>query len=391
MKIARIEDMHADAGWRTFSFLKITTDDGLVGWSEYTEADGSKGLTAIIHGMAEALIGTDPRPSQAIASLLWQRQIQAPNGVNQRAIAAIENALLDIKAKALGIPVYELFGGPVRTRVPVYWSHCGSYRVRNHALVGAPPLRNFDDIAALGAEVKQKGFKGLKTNILPWDGEKLTNFQPGFGRTPGHPELNADRAMIKSLQRQLQAFRDGAGPDMNLHLDINYHFKTEGNLAIARAVEPFDLTWLEIDTWDPGSLAYIRNHAPCPIASLESVCGRRAFRPFLDAYSTDVAIIDVIWNGFLESVKIAAMAEAYEVNVAPHNYYGHLCSAVSAHFCAVVPNFRVMEIDIDSAAHRDALFTSAPVIENGELIIPSGPGWGIEVNETAVRAHPPKR
>src|SRR5215470_17829020 len=89
MKIARIEDMHADAGWRTFSFLKITTDDGLVGWSEYTEADGSKGLTAVIHGMAEPLIGTDPRPTQTIASTLWQRQIQAPNGVNQRAIAAI--------------------------------------------------------------------------------------------------------------------------------------------------------------------------------------------------------------------------------------------------------------------------------------------------------------
>jgi galactonate dehydratase len=390
MKVARIEDMHADAGWRTFSFLKITTDDGLVGWSEYTEADGSKGLTAVIHGMAEPLFGTDPRPTQTIASALWQRQIQAPNGVNQRAIAAIENALLDIKAKALGVPVYELFGGPVRTRVPVYWSHCGSYRVRNHALVGSAPLRNFDDIAALGAEVKQKGFKGLKTNILPWDGEKLTNFQPGFGRTPGFPELNADRKMVQSLQRQLQAFRDGAGADMNLHLDINYHFKTEGNLAIARAVGPFDLTWLEIDTWDPGSLAYIRRHAPCPIASLESVCGRRAFRPFLDAYSTDVAIVDVIWNGFLESVKIAAMAEAYEVNVAPHNYYGHLCSAVSAHFCAVVPNFRVMEIDIDSAAHRDELFTNVPVIENGELIIPSGPGWGVEVNEAAVRAHPPK-
>ena len=70
----------------------------------------------------------------------------------------------------------------------------------------------------------------------------------------------------------------------------------------------------------------------------------------------DVAIIDVIWNGFLESIKIAAMAEAYEVNCAPHNYYGHLCSAISAHFCAVVPNFRVMEIDIDSVAWRDELF-----------------------------------
>ncbi len=149
------------------------------------------------------------------------------------------------------------------------------------------------------------------------------------------------------------------------------------------------MTWLEIDTWDPQALALIRRAAPCPIASLESVCGRRAFRPFLDAYATDVAIIDVIWNGFLESIKIAAMAEAYEVNCAPHNYYGHLCSAISAHFCAVVPNFRVMEIDIDSVAWRDELFINAPVIEDGELIIPTGPGWGVEVNEAAVRAHPP--
>jgi galactonate dehydratase len=97
----------------------------------------------------------------------------------------------------------------------------------------------------------------------------------------------------------------------------------------------------------------------------------------------------VIWNGFLESIKIAAMAEAYEVNVAPHNYYGHLCSAVSAHFCAMVPNFRVMEIDIDSVAWRDE-FTPPPVIEDGELVLPSGPGWGVEVNEAAIRARPPK-
>ncbi|MEA2772968.1 MAG: hypothetical protein QOD93_5930 [Acetobacteraceae bacterium] len=86
----------------------------------------------------------------------------------------------------------------------------------------------------------------------------------------------------------------------------------------------------------------------------------------------------------------SAMAEAYEVNVAPHNYYGHLCSAVSAHFCAVVPNFRVMEIDIDSVAWRDELFINAPIVENGELIVPDRPGWGVDVNEAAVRAHPPK-
>ena len=97
MKIVKFEDLHCDAGWRTFSFLKVTTNDGLIGWSEYTEADGSTGLTSVIHGMANALIGQDPRPVQAISSLLYVKTQQAPNGVNQRAIAAIENALLDIK------------------------------------------------------------------------------------------------------------------------------------------------------------------------------------------------------------------------------------------------------------------------------------------------------
>ena len=81
------------------------------------------------------------------------------------------------------------------------------------------------------------------------------------------------------------------------------------------------------------------------------------------------------------------MAEAYEVNIASHDYYGHLCSAVSAHFRALVPNFRVMEINIDSVSWRDGLFIGAPVVENGELIVPDRPGWGVDDNEAAVRAH----
>lgn len=390
MKIAKIEDLHADAGWRTFSFLKITTDDGLVGWSEYTESDGSRGLSGVIHAMAEPLIGQDPRPVQRIVSALYVRSVQAPQGVNSRAIAAIELALLDIKGKALGVPCHELFGGPVRERVPVYWSHCGSYRVRNGAMLGTPPLRTYDDVAALGAEVKRRGFRALKTNVLPMRDGQLTNFQPGFGRSPGFPELNAERETLRAIHDLLAAFRAGAGPDMGLHLDVNYHFKTEGFIKVARTVAPFDVTWLEIDTWDAESLAVIRRAASCPIASCESLTGRRAFRPFLDAYAMDVAIVDVIWNGFLESLKIAAMAEAYEVNVAPHNYYGHLASAISAHFCAAVPNLRVMETDVDSAAWRDELFSAPMAIQNGEMLVPTGPGWGVDVNEAGVRAHPPK-
>ena len=177
---------------------------------------------------------------------------------------------------------------------------------------------------------------------------------------------------------------------MGIHLDINFNFKTEGFKRIADTVAPFNLTWLEIDTHDAPALAEIKRGAPCPIASCETLHGRREFKPFFDNYATDVAIVDVIWNGLNELLKIASMADVYEINVAPHNFYGHLCSAISATFSAIVPNFRVMEIDIDSAPWRDEFYVTVPTIENGEFVLPKGPGWGIDVNEKAVRARPPK-
>ncbi len=161
-------------------------------------------------------------------------------------------------------------------------------------------------------------------------------------------------------------------------------------MRIVDAVAPVKLNWVEIDTHDPASLALIRRSAPCPIASCETLCERRDFKPFFEAYAMDVPIIDVIWNGYMESLKIAAMADVYEMNVAPHNFYGHLSSVISAHFCAAVPNFRIMETDIDAVPWRDELVDQPPVIENGEFVLPTKPGWGVNVNEAAVRAHPPK-
>jgi L-alanine-DL-glutamate epimerase-like enolase superfamily enzyme len=177
---------------------------------------------------------------------------------------------------------------------------------------------------------------------------------------------------------------------MGIMLDVNFHFKTEGFLRIADAVAPYRLNWLEIDSFDPAALATIRSRASCSIASCETLCGRRDFKPYFEGYAVDVAIVDIPWNGLAEGVKIANMADTYEINVAPHNFYGHLCSMHSAHFCAAVPNFRIMEIDIDSVAWRDEFVTAVPVIENGELVLPTAPGWGIDIDETAVRKRPPK-
>jgi galactonate dehydratase len=389
MRIAKIEDLHCDAGWRTWSFLKITTDEGVVGWSEYNESYGSRGLTAVIRKLAERLVGEDARPVERITARLYAMTRQAPGGLIQQAIAAIENALVDVKARALGVPVAELLGGPVRERLRLYWSHCGSYRLDHAATMGRSPVRSLDDVQALAGEVREAGFTALKTNIFCFDRGAPYMHQPGFTRNDGWPELNVDRRLLRLISDQMAAFREGAGDDVDLLLDLNFNFKTEGYREVARAIEPYRLMWLEIDSFDPQALALIRRDARTPIASCESLFGRRQFRPFLDAQAVDVAIVDVPWNGILESVKIAAMAEAFEVNCAPHNFYGNLSSAMSAHFCAAIPNFRIMEIDIDDVPWKDEV-VSPPRIEAGHLILGEAPGWGVEVNEAAIRAHPPR-
>ena len=171
---------------------------------------------------------------------------------------------------------------------------------------------------------------------------------PGFARGEGFPALNADRYVIDAARELLAAFREGAGKQMDILVDLNFNYKTEGFLKLARAMEPYDLFWVEIDTRDAGALHYIRSRTTIPVASCECLFGRRDYRPFFEQQSVDVAIVDTPWNGVGESLKIAAMADAYEVNVAPHNFYGHLATMMNAHFCAVVPNLRIMEIDPDT-------------------------------------------
>jgi L-alanine-DL-glutamate epimerase-like enolase superfamily enzyme len=389
MKIEHIEVLTCDAAWRTFSFLRMDTACGITGWAEFNESFGSRGLGGVIEALAPLILGRDPRAHEAAVAHLHVHTRQSRGGLNQQAIAALENAMLDIRAKAQGVPVAALFGGPVRDRIPLYWSHFGTYRVGSRAGAGLPALETYDALAQHAAEVKAAGFRALKTNIFRNQGGRLAPFNPGFGRTPGHPELNWDNALLRDARQQLSVIREAVGPEMGLMLDINFHFKSEGFARVADAVAPFGLTWLEIDIHDAPSLARIRSRASCPVASCETLHGRRDFRPFLEAQAVDTAIVDVVWNGLGESVKIAAMADAFEVNCAPHNFYAHLSSAISAHFCAAIPNFRIMEIDIDSCPWRDEFFVSVPVIEDGCLVLPQGSGWGIEPNEKAIRARPP--
>lgn len=390
VKISGYKQLHGDFGWRTQSFLKIETDEGIVGWTEYYEGAGNLGLNALVAGHLDRLVGEDPMRVEAILIGLQSRTLQAPGGLNQQAIGTINNALLDIRGKALGLPVHALFGGAIRDRIPCYWSHFASYRVRWPQFVETRAPETFDDLSKLAERAASRGFKAIKTTtLMPVDGG-FSNYRPTTGESSGFPALNLEPKYVRGLVRVLEALKAGAGPDMGVALDCNLYFKPEGFRQLAYALEPLDLYWLEIDNHDPEALAFIRQSVRMPIASLEHLYGRREYRHFLDKGAVDVAIIDPIWNGFSESVRIAALADAYEVNVAPHNYYGYLSDLISANLAAVIPNLRVLETDIDCVPWRHEFYTHAPEFVNGEMLVPNRPGWGTDINEAAVLARPSK-
>jgi L-alanine-DL-glutamate epimerase-like enolase superfamily enzyme len=394
MKLTKFEDFHVDGGWDSYAFLKVTTDEGLVGWSEFKESR-RRGFAGLIHGLGATLIGEDPRAIGRIDAALYSHIRTTTGGLQSNAAGAILNACLDIKARALGVPVYELLGGAVRERIPMYWSRCGVVRARWPSLfdgkvIDKPAVRTMDDLKAAAREAAERGFKAIKANLLVFDDKGGRQYTPGSSRGPGHPELNLPEDMLEALVAQLAALREGAGPKVRLLVDVNFNYKPEGLRRIARKLEPFDLLWLEMDLYEPQALALIRQSTATPIASLETILGRRALRPYLDAHGVDVAIIDPQYNGVVEAVRMAALADAYEVNVASHNFSGPLAALISAHFAAVVPNFRIMEHDVDEVPWKQKLLTKPFVIENGEFVLPTGPGWGSDIDEDVLRAHPAK-
>lgn len=386
MKITQVETFVVDAGWRPWAFVKIATDEGIVGYGECSDNRNPRGIVGCVDDLTPVLLGRDPRPIEAIGMDLYRVIRQSPGGVAQKAVAGIDAALWDIKAKALGVPVYELFGGPTRDRVRVYWSHCGSSRVGNHALLGVPPIRSWDDITALGREVVERGFTALKTNIIiPGDPARL--YSPGF-RGADFGDLNLSNAMVRHIATMIGVWREAVGPDIDIALDLNFNFKTEGFRRIAQALEPYNMMWVEIDTYEPDALAEIKRATRTQICSGENLITARQYKPFFDRQAMDVAMIDVPWNGFTASKRIADLAAIYEINVAPHNYYSHLSTLMSAHLCGSSSNVKIMEIDIDDVPWKDELTTEPLVIEAGHLVLPTRPGWGADLNEAVARAHP---
>ena len=387
LKIRSIDVLQADAGTRPFSFVKVTTESGLVGWSEFTEAVGNAGTRASIERLATFLIGQDARRVEWAMAIAYTRTIPVWNGIAAHARAAIGNALLDVAARAAGVPVHAMFGGKLRDRVPVYWTHFCGPRIHNPGMCGLEEVRSYEQISDLAREAEAQGYPAVKMNFFLHDGHRFIPKSPGHGVGSGFPALNPDRDMFDALERQLTAIRKGS-ERIGLMVDLNFNFKREGFRQLLRRLEAWDLFWAEVDCYDPRAMSLLNRGTSVPLSGGESLVGRRGYRPYFEGYAYDTAVVDVIWNGFLESYKIAAMAETFELNIAPHNFYGYLADHISGHLAAVVPNLKIMEYEVDDVPWRGEFFSHPTVIENGEMVVPDRPGWGVVVIEEAVRARP---
>ena len=384
MKITGVETFVVDGGLRPWLYCAVRSDEGISGYGEFGSGQFARGLPALVQDLAGVVAGKDPRPVERRYLDMYRAARSASFGATAMAIAGIELALWDLKGKALGVPVHELVGGPFRERQRVYWSHVALYRATHPQLFDGPPLRTMDDVANCAREAVEAGFSALKTSIVfPGDPPRAIS----QGRAgPEHDQL-ATTELIAHTVEQIAAMREAVGPGIDICLDTNYNFKPQEAIRLAHALEPYDLFWLEIDDQDPRALADLRASTRVPICSGEQLLTARQYRPFFEARAIDVVKVDVQWQGFSQARKSAELAELHELNIAPHNFNGHLATFQSLQLTASVPNVRIMEYDHEAVPWRDELVTAVPELRDGALTIPTAPGWGAELVEEVARKH----
>jgi L-alanine-DL-glutamate epimerase-like enolase superfamily enzyme len=243
------------------------------------------------------------------------------------------------------------------------------------------------DIEYLGKEVVKRGFTALKTNIL-FPGNHASAYFGGFSVGPGSTDQVASISLLNHIETLIGTFRDAVGKDVDICLDLNFNFKPEGCMRIAKLMEQFNLLWLELDMYNPEAILQIKQSTSTKICTGENLFAMREYIPYFQLHAADIFMIDTPWNGFSQSKKIGDLAEVYQLNVAPHNYYSHLATFIGASLCAVLPNVLIMETEVDDVPWKDEMVTRTPEIIDGYMTIPGGPGWGTELNEQALREHP---
>jgi L-alanine-DL-glutamate epimerase-like enolase superfamily enzyme len=330
-------------GPATFVTLKLRTDNGLegIGYGGFQTGLMLPALKAAVDALAALVVGRDPNDIEAIREhLLNAGGSGSPAGLVTRAVAAIDIALWDLKAKAAELPLYKLLGG-FRDRVPTYAS--------------GELWRNYDleMLAETAPRLVKEGFTAMKFR------------------------LGAEPTASKELER-VRVMREAVGPDVTLMIDINQAWDVNQAISIGRGLAEYDIYWLEDPTHyqDYAGLARIADALETPIAAGEYHYGIAPFRHMLEARSIDIVMVDLMRAGGISGwMKVAHMAEAFNLPVVTH-----LAPEVLMHALAAVPNGTMAEYMPWSLG----LFTELPKVENGELVLPQKPGLGLEFDEAAL-------
>ena len=362
MKVAKVDVLMTAAGWRNFLFVKITTDSGLVGWGEGTLGWKESAVRELIVDYARRyVVGQNPFDIEDLWFKLYQIEHNA-GPVMYAAMAGIETALWDIVGKACGQPVYNLVGGSVRSQVKAYAN--GWYRHGG----------DHQELADRAHEVIRRGYRALK----------FDPFGPG-GREIGREELHG-------AVKQVETVRKAVGDGTDILLEFHGRFSPIMALEAIRAMVPLNPTWCEepVPAHNNESMAQVVAASPLRVATGEHIYSRFGFLDLLLRKGAHVIQPDLVYcGGFLETKKIAALAETHYISVAPHNCDGPLKTMASVHLCANIPNFLILETfeDYDVAWRKD-LTPDAPRVEDGYYTLPTGPGWGLNVDESVIAAHP---
>lgn len=386
MKITKVQTFLVDGGFRPWTFVKIeTSSPGLIGWGDCSDWGAPGPVAATVARLAELIIGRDPRQVEAIWWDLAAATQRHSGGIAWKAMAGIDSALWDIRGKVLGAPVWQLLGGKLRDELRLYWSHCGSTRNRHAERLGLPACQTTEDLRALAAEVLERGYTAVKTNLMP-----LRDL-PGGGVMPArfsHASGDASPQALRSAVAIVGTLREALGPDVGIALDVAFWFRLGGAIRLAQALEPCDLMWLEVETFDADALRLIRDSTRTPLCTGESLYGQQGFLPFLQRHAQDIIMPDLAWNGITMGKKLADLAHAHDTLFAPHNCHSPLATLVAAQVCATVPNFYILEFDVDDAPWRDEILSHPLELREGMLQLPQRPGLGADLIEARLLEHP---
>ena len=360
MKIIDIQTHGVNLGGGNHVFVKVLTDEHLHGVGEAYRVGPDTAVEQTVHYLREWLIGEDPTRIEHLWRLMYNGSRFPGGSILNAAISGIETALWDVKGKAHGVPVYQLLGGRCRDKVRVYLG-----------IGGASP----QEAAESARDAVRRGFTAVKMGPHPAGAEKLPWAQ-----------------VLKGAAAKMEAVRRAVGDDVEIGLDPHARtFEPYRALELAEAVKPYRPFFFEepLRPENIEAMGKLKQQLPIPLATGEMLYTKYEFRDLIAADAVDILQPDlVLCGGLLEGKKIAAMAEANYLTVAPHSPLGPLSTAVAAHFAASTGNFLILEYRLDSEGPNRKLLREPLKYEDGYVLIPETPGLGVELNEQAFRGKP---